>query len=346
MRAAVIRVREGRKILRTEEVPEPVCGPGEVVVHVAAAGICGSDLHGFLDHGGTSRGEGLIMGHEGAGTVVAVGRDVGTVAVGDRVTVDPQVVCGRCRPCGRGWISICDHKKVTGSSLRGFVQGMMAERIAVAASQVHVLPDAVPFDQGAVIEPLANALHVVRRSPIGAGSAVMVLGCGPLGLCLVQAARMAGAGRIVATDLSPARRAMAARLGADAVLDPRTEDPRAAALEHTDGIGMDVVIESVGIDETYGQAIGAVRKRGAVMFFGAIRRTVTLELLPILHREITMIGCTGANEETPEAVRLVAEGKVDVASLITHRFPLDEAQAAFDTMRTDTEGAIKVQIAP
>lgn len=343
MKAAVIRRPDGRKILAVEQVPDPVpATPTEVVVRVAATGICGSDLHGILDADGTSRTLGLIIGHESAGQVTAAGSAVSRVAVGDRVAVDPQVTCGVCDACRNGWRSICAVKKVTGSSLRGFVPGSMAELMAVEQEQVYVLPEAVTYRQAALAEPLSNALHVVSRIGLAGGERVVVLGAGPLGLCLVASLRAAGAEQIVVTDVSAHRREVALRLGAAHAVGP--DDLASLVADLTGGVGADVVVESVGIDATYTQAIEIARRRGRIMFFGAIQPTVTMPLLPVLHKELLLIGCTGANEEMARAVSLLAgeAGGLDV--MITHEYPLAEAGQAIRTLADPATGAIKVQV--
>lgn len=344
MKAAVVRIDGGRKVLRTENVEDPEYGEHDVLIRVRASGICGSDVHGFRDSTGTARREGLIMGHEGAGQVVAVGGGVTRVAVGDRVAIDPQVACGSCVPCQQGWISICDNKRVSGSSLRGFEQGTMAELAAVPEQRVFRLPESVSYSDGALVEPLSNALHLVNRAGILLGDTVMIFGAGTLGLCILQCVKLAGAGQIIVSDTSSHRLAVAKELGADVVLTPLEASVRDEVKAITGGEGADVVIESVGIDATYQEAIHTVRKRGKIMFFGAVQDTVTVDLLPILHKEISIIGCTGANNETEIAIGLLSQGKITVGTLLTHEFSLDEAQTAFDTLSDPTSNSIKVQI--
>ncbi|QPZ38121.1 zinc-dependent alcohol dehydrogenase [Paramicrobacterium chengjingii] len=344
MKAALIRAERDRKILVTEDVPRPEISPSQVLVRIHVAGICGSDLHGFMDAAGTARRDGLIMSHEAAGIVEEIGSAVESVTVGDRVTVDPQVVCGQCEPCRNGWISICDNKRVTGSSLRGFEQGSMAEYLAVESSQVYNLPENLTYAMGALIEPLSNAIHVINRASIRLGDTVVVLGAGTLGLCMIQAARAAGAGRIVASDTSDFRLTVARQLGADVTVNPLTAKLRDVVSAETDGVGADVVIESVGIDATYQDTIHIVRKRGRIMFFGAVQPTVSVDLMPILHKEIDIVGCTGANDETQIAIDMMASGAIDIAPLLTHSFSLDEAQAAFDAMADPSIDTIKVQV--
>lgn len=346
MKASVIRRAESAKVLVLEDAPTPEPGPGEVLVRVRASGICGSDLHGFLDAEGTNRRDGLIMGHEAAGDVAAVGEGVTKVAVGDRVTVDPQVVCGVCEPCRRGWISICENKRVTGSSLRGFEQGAMAEYIAVAETQVYLLPENIDYRVGAMIEPLSNAVHVVNRADVQLGDVVVVVGAGTLGLCILQAVVASGAETIVVSDTSDFRLDVARTLGATITVNPLRDNLRDTVAETTVGRGADIVIESVGIDATYQDTIHIVRKRGKIMFFGAVQPTVTVDLMPILHKEITILGCTGANDETRIAIDMVSKGQVDLRPLITHEFSLADAQAAFQAMADPASQSIKVQVIP
>lgn len=346
MKAAVIRLVDGRKTLTTEDVEVPIIDDDDVLVKVAAAGICGSDLHGFLDPAGTARREGLIMSHEPSGVIAAVGKSVSELTPGMRVTVDPQITCGRCVPCSRGWISICDNKRVLGSSLRGFAQGAFAEYLSVNQKQVFEVPEEVSDHEAAMIEPLSNAIHVVNRAEIKLGDTVVIFGAGTLGLCMVQAAKLAGTGTLIVSDTSDFRLAIARELGADITLNPTRQRVADEVLSRTGGQGADVIIESVGIDTTYQEAISSVRKRGRVMFFGAVQDMVTLPLLPILHKELSLIGCTGANAETKIAIDMVAQRKIDVAKIVTHRYSLDQAQEAMDVLSTAGSQTVKVQVLP
>ena len=345
MKAAVIRLEGGEKVLRLEDVPEPVCGDQDVLVRVSYVGVCGSDLHAFVDPSDMGRPPGLIMGHEPSGEVAAVGVAVKRVTVGDRVTIDPQITCGTCWPCSQGWISICDNnKKVTGGS-RG-VQGAMAEFVCVSERQVFPVPANVSLEEAAMIEPLANALHVVNRAEVAPGDVVVVLGAGPIGLCLVQCLRAVGADPVVVSEVAKNRRKIAEDLGATRVVDPRVEDLTSVVSEVSGGRGADVVIESVGIDATYQQALEIARKRGKVAFFGAIQPTVVLPLLTILWKELSLIGCTGANTETLTAIDRLAAGQIKLAPILTHRFPLSRANEAMESLADPDSGAIKVLVSP
>lgn len=346
MKAAIIRLENDRKVLSIENVDDPSYGDHDVLIRVRASGICGSDAHGFFDPSGAARQPGLIMGHEGAGEVIAIGRNVSRVSIGDRVAIDAQITCGNCGPCSKGWISICDNKRVIGSSRIELNHGTMAEVIAVHEKQAFRIPDNVTFSEGAMIEPLANALHVLNRAQIGIGDVVVIFGAGTLGLCMLQGAKLTGAKRIIVSDTSASRLEVARRLGADTLLNPTTQSVRDEVLKLSGGSGADVVIEAVGIDATYQEAIHTVRKRGKVMFFGAVQETVTVDLMPILHKEINILGCTGANDETQLAIDMVSAGRIDLGILLTHQFDLDATQQAFDTLAQPNNVAIKVQVNP
>lgn len=346
MRAAVIESNGSAKHMRTKEVDSPSIGPGDVLLRVRRAGICGSDLHGLLDHQDTSRASGLIMGHEITGDIVAVGAGVEGLAEGDRVAVDPQVRCGRCTACQRGWISICENKQGLGSSRRGVVHGGFAEYVRVGHEQIVPVPPEVSVEQAALIEPLGNGVHVRHRADPSPDDVVVVLGAGPLGLSIIQAFRAAGVTRLVATDLSDDKLSVAADLGASHTANGATGDLAGLVDELSHGAGADIVVEAVGVSATYQQAIEVARRRGTVMFFGSAVPTVELALIPILHKELSLIGCTGANDEWAEAVDLVARGVIDPTPLITHEFPLEQAQEAMDTLADPASGAIKVLLCP
>lgn len=346
MKAAVIRSSGSMKYLRIEEAATPAVGPREVLIRVQRVGICGSDLHGLLDPGDSSRAEGLIMGHEIVGEIAEVGQLVEGRSIGDRVFVDPQVRCGTCTACEHGWHSICERKQGLGSSRRGFVHGGFAEYVCVGHEQVIAVPAQVTMEQAALIEPLANGLHVRHRADPSADDLTVVIGAGTLGLSIVQAFHAAGVRRIVATDLSDDKLNLAAASGASRIVNGADGSLAALVNELSHGEGADIVVEAVGVTATYDQALQVARRRGKVMFFGAVVPKVELGLMPILHKELVLIGCTGFNGESIEAVDLIGRGAVDPTPLVTHQFPLDQAQEAMDTLADPASGAIKVLLRP
>src|SRR5690625_645450 len=297
MRAAVIEQTENVKKIKMKNVDRPQISNNEVLVKVESVGICGSDLQGFFDQDSTKRVPGLIMGHEASGEVVEIGSDVTRVKLGDRVAIDPQVTCGYCESCKRGWYSVCDNKKIIGSNLKGFLHGAMAEFAAIDQNQLFILPNNVSYKEGALVEPLSNAIHIFNRVKLNIGDKVVVIGAGTLGLCILQVAKLAGAEEVIVIDKSDHRLGVAEKLRADITINPSDTDVENHINKITKNRGVDVVVEAVGIDATYRQAISLVRKKGTIMFFGAAQDLVTLDLYPILHKEIKMIGCTGADWE-------------------------------------------------
>lgn len=342
MKAAVIRKGNEKKMLKIEEVDSPNLSDDDALIQIKSVGICGSDVQGFNDQDSNKRVPGLIMGHEASGEVIEIGNNVTNVQPGDRVAIDPQVTCGVCESCKHGWYSVCDNKKIIGSNLKGFMHGTMAEFAAINQKQLYVLPDHVSYAEGAVVEPVSNAIHILNRVKFNLGDQILVLGAGTLGLCIIQAAKLAGAGRVVVTDKSQYRLEVAKQLGADILINASTSDPVKEVKKVTKDRGADVVIEAVGVSATYRQAIILVRKKGSIMFFGAAQDIVTLDLYPILHKELSLIGCTGAEWETKTAVDYIADGRINVKPLITNKFSLSESQNAFDLLNNPENKAIKV----
>jgi L-iditol 2-dehydrogenase len=339
VKAAVIK---GQRHIEIEDRPIPEIQSMQVLVKVGAVGICGSDVHGWQEEKSTARPPGLIMGHEAAGEVFETGTEVVDFKKGDRVAIDPQIFCYNCNACAHGWYTVCENKKVIGSALRGFLNGAMAEYVAVQQNQLFRIPDSLSTSEGAMVEPVSNALHVINRVKFNLGDCVTVIGAGTLGLCIMQAARLAGAGKLVAVDISEFRLSVAKKLGADVTINAEKSDPVEEIQRITGGRGSDVVAEAVGIERTYRQAIAMVRKTGSIMVFGALERVVRVDLYPILHKEITLIGCTGAGWECPPSIALMDSGRINVKPLITHELPLDQAQKAFEIVEDPSENTIKV----
>lgn len=329
MKAAVIRNNPRR--ISIEEVECPTPGAGEVLVQVKACGLCGSDVHGFLDEESKGRVEGLIMGHEPSGVVVQCGENASRFMPGDRVVIDPQFSCGECYACKHAWYNICENGGIIGSALRGFHHGAMAEYVCVKERHLHRLPDEMSFEEGALMEPVSNAIHAINRAGVKVGDKVAVMGAGTIGLCMIQAARVAGAEKIVAIDVSDYHLDMAKQLGADYVVNSGRCDPIEAVRELFGGIGADVTIEAVGIGETYRQAALMTRKRGSFVFFGAAKETAMMYLYPFLHRELNIVGCTGFDVELDIGLSMVKAGKINVRPLITHRFSILDTGAAIRT---------------
>ncbi len=325
--------------VRLREVSRPVPGPDEVVIAVARVGICGSDLHAY--HGRHPFIQlPVVPGHEFDGTVVEVGANVQGFAPGQRVTVEPSLVCGVCTNCRQGRYNICERLRVIGCQ----TDGALAEYLAVPAAKALPLPDSLTWDQAALLEPLAVAVHAVRVARLQPGANVLVLGAGTIGLMTLQAAKALGAGRVVITDLIERRLALALQLGAEHAVNPARVD-LVQVLEETFGPPRaDVIFECVGVAATAREAVQVARKGTRIVLAGVFEEEVPLNLGLVQDRELELVGTLMyAGDDFATAIRLVERGQVGVEPLITHRFPLSQAAEAFATA-DDREQALKVLV--
>jgi len=335
MKAAVFR---GIGEIEIAEVPVPQPGPGEVLIRVGYCGICGSDLEAY--HTGMYE-PGLIIGHEFAGTIAALGEGVAGWRVGERVVVDDALPCMACRPCRDGLLDRCESMMMIGVTH----DGGMAEYVAAPAAALHRLPPQVTLRQGALAEPLAIALHGVRRSRLKAGDHVLVMGAGPIGLLTLQCARLAGARTVTVTEVDPVRAALAARLGATAVLDPSREHVGVALAGLTDGYGPDLVYICTGAPAPYSQAISLVRKGGQIFLIGLCVEPVETDFMTVVLGELSIEGSFLARAEFPAALDLIAQRRVDVEALVSHEVPLEEAvSGGFARLEEPDSGAVKILV--
>ena len=330
---ALLLAEYGRLAVTEMEVP-PI-GEEDVLVRVRACGICGSDIHGYTGITGR-RIPPLVMGHEAAGVIERAGSAVQGFAPGDRVTFDSTVYCGRCAFCRRGDVNLCDARMVLGVSCGDYRRhGAFAEFVSVPARILHHLPDSLPFEQAALVEALAVAVHAVGRKVPAASDRVVVLGCGMIGLLTIQVLRARGVRNIVAVDLDARRRALAEGVGAGSALS-----------NIADVADADHAFEVVGHAQTVAAAIRCVRKGGVVTLVGNLSPEVPLPLQAVVSREITLYGSCASSGEYPEAIRLMAAGAVNVAPLITARAPLEDGQQWFDRLYRGDEGLMKIVLVP
>jgi L-iditol 2-dehydrogenase len=319
------------------EVPLPSPLPDELLIRVAQVGICGSDLHAY--HGRHPFIElPVVPGHEFAGTVAGVGSNARDFKVGQRITVEPSVVCGECYNCTRGRYNICDKLQVIGCQ----TVGAMAEYLTVPASKALVLPDEIDWDRAVMVEPLAVAVHAIRVAEISPGSRVLVLGAGTIGLLVLQAAKALGASSVVITDLRNNRLALASELGADRAVDP-TSTVLEDALESAFGLDRaDVILECVGVATTIRDAIRVARKGTRIVPAGVFEEEVPINLGLVQDRELEVAGTLMyADDDFATALNLLCAGDVTVTSMISHHFPLSEAAEAF-AVADSREDALKV----
>jgi L-iditol 2-dehydrogenase len=337
----------GVRQISYEEVPDPEVGPEDVLVRVKAAGICGSDIHGFLGLIPERRPPGLIMGHEASGEVVQVARDGGGIGLGDRVVIDPSITCGNCYYCRRGLSNLCDAKINLGSAMLGLRHGAMCEYIAVPSRHVHKLPEEVSFLEGATVEPAGNALHIINQAGLEVGDSVLVVGAGMIGLMATQIALRSGACRVLVADVLADRIAVAKRLGATAVIDSSRQDIAQTVLGLTGGRGVDVAIEAAGFAATYDSCLQSLRKKGRLLALGFSDKQVPFSMKELVYREISIQGCTTMVDfEVGSTIELLARRKLDVRPLVTHEFPLAEAQKAFETASDRQSKSIRVMLFP
>ena len=334
-------VYDGPEQLHLEERPEPSPGPAEVVVAVRASGICGSDVHGYLGTTGRRR-PGVVMGHEAAGVVTAIGSRVRTVAPGARVALRSILPCGACDPCRHGRPNVCLNRRGLGMHL----DGAYADAVVLPESALLALPDDLPFEQAALIEPLAVAMHAVDITPLALMDDVVIVGAGTIGLLTLTAARLRGAGRIFITDRSTHRLEVARALGADATIDVGAVDPVEVVLDATGGRGVDVVWEAVGSTPTVGQSLAVARLGGNVTWIGNSDPQVEVGMQELVTKELTVRGAYGFIDEFDRAAAALAGGRVDVRPLIERVAPLDEAIELFAALAHGRLDAVKVVLTP
>lgn len=339
MKAAVFHGPE--RPLSIEDVPMPEPTGGEILVRVAGCGVCHTDLH-YIDHGTpTFKAPPLVLGHEIAGTVASPD-PTGRLQEGDAVLLPAVLSCGSCRACRSGRENICERSVMLGNN----VDGGYAEYIAVAAKDVFPLPPEIPLVDAAIIaDALTTPFHaVVNRGRVRPGDMVVVIGCGGVGLNVVQIAAALGA-RVVGVDTAPAKRDWARRLGAQAALDPAAEPRLERALRDLTGGGADVVFEVVGRPETQELAVSAARTGGRVVLVGYSPDAMLLNSGRVMFREMDVVGSLGCRPvDYPRVIELVRQGRIHMSDLVTNRYPLEDIDKAFDALRSGN--AIRSVVVP
>ena len=303
--------------LEITDVPVPEIAADEVLLRVAACGICGSDVHGY-DGSSGRRIPPIIMGHEAAGTIAAVGTGVTEWAQGQRVTFDSTLYCGHCVFCRRGEVNLCDNRQVFGVSCADYRRnGAFAEYLAVPQRVLYALPQELPFAHAAMIEAVSVALHAVAVSRFAAGENALVIGAGMIGTLVVQALRVAGAAHIFAADPDPTRLAMAQASGAHTLVNTSEQDVAHTVVAALPG-GVDHVFEAVGIGATVATAVAAVRKGGTVTLVGNIAPKVELPLQAVVTRQLRLQGSAASGGRVPAGDR-AASVQTDRCLAIDHR---------------------------
>jgi L-iditol 2-dehydrogenase len=332
--------------LEITDIAVPTPGPGEILVNVAACGICGSDVHGY-DGSSGRRIPPIVMGHEAAGRVARVVPQVTKWAEGDRVTFDSTIFCGSCPYCARGEVNLCDRRQVLGVSCSDYrCAGAFAEYVIVPERIVYRLPDALSFAEAAMLEAVAVAAHAVSLSHVSRGDQALVLGAGMIGLLTLQALRAAGCSSVYVADVDASRLKLANEVGATATFLGAGEDLISEILRLTNGAGVDVAVEAVGIDATVRTAVQSVRKGGTVTLVGNITPEVTLPLQKVVTRQIRLQGSCASAGEYPQAIELLTSGAIKVKPLITAIAPLEGGPQWFERLHSREPNLMKVILTP
>jgi (R,R)-butanediol dehydrogenase / meso-butanediol dehydrogenase / diacetyl reductase len=344
----------GRGDIRIDDVPEPATRPGTVKVEVEWCGICGTDLHEYLEgpifaptpeapHPLTGESLPITLGHEFAGVVAEVGEGVSGVRAGDRVVVEPYIVCGRCDACRTGRYNVCRSLGFVGLSGYG---GGFSQYVVAEERWIHPLGE-LGTDVGALIEPLAVAYHAVKLSGAAPGHTALVFGAGPIGLVTTAALKAAGVSQVLVVEPAEVRKAKAPVAGADHVIDPTGTDVVAEVTELTKGRGADVSFECAGIDAVLKSAILSTRAGGTVVNVAIWGHEASVAMNDLVFHEINVLGSLAYADDHPATIEMVTSGRVDPFQFITGRIGLDDIVArGFDELIGNKEENVKILVHP
>jgi L-iditol 2-dehydrogenase len=326
------------------EIPVPVPGPDEILVRVAACGICGSDVHGY-DGSSGRRIPPIVMGHEAAGVVASIGKDVQGFSEGDRVTFDSTIYCGACDYCRRGEVNLCDRRQVLGVSCGDYRRaGAFAEFVLVPARVTYHLPENLSFSEAALLEAVSVAVHAVSLVPVSPEDSALVIGAGTIGLLVQQALRAAGCRQVMVSDIDPTRLKLSRELGATTTVLANDVTHEVSRL--TNGTGVDVVVEAVGTNATVAAAIDSVRKGGKIVLVGNVTPEVSIHLQKVVSRQILLQGSCASSGEYPRAIELLSSGAIRVRPIISAVAPLAEGPQWFKRLHGREPNLMKVILTP
>jgi L-iditol 2-dehydrogenase len=343
MKAAIMHyTRE----IRIEELPVPVIGPDEVLIKVMAVGICGSDLH-YYTHGRIGNyvvEKPIILGHECAGQIVALGAGVTRLQVGDRVAVEPGVTCGHCGACKEGRYNLCPDVQFLATPP---YDGAFVQYIKMRQDFVFTIPDELSYEEATLIEPFSVGIHAATRTNLKPGSTIAIMGMGPVGLTAVAAAKAYGAATIIVTDLEPLRLEAAKEMGATHAINIREHDPVIEIKKITKGTGVDVAWETAGNPRALQSALGSLRRGGKLAVVGLPPQDETPLNIPfIADNEIDIYGIFRYANTYPKGIQLLASGIINVKKLITDKFTLEQTQEAMEWALNHKSECLKVVVYP
>ena len=324
--------------IRFGTVPVPQPGPGQVLVKIKRIGICGSDIHVYHGKHPYTKYP-VTQGHEVSGRIAAVGEGVTGFRVGQKVTIEPQVFCGRCHPCTHGKYNLCESLKVMGFQ----TTGTASEYFAVDQSKVDLLPESMDFDEGAMLEPLAVTVHAAKRAGDVKGLNVCVLGCGPIGILLIQSLKAFGAAKVLATDVSDYRLELAKQCGADVTINTKNAEFGQAMLDAFGPDKADIIYDCAGNDITMDQAIQNARKGSAIILVAVYAGLAHCDLAKLNDSELDLnTTMMYRHEDYVDAIRLVNEGKIQLKPLMSRHFAFRDYLAAYEYIDSNRETTMKV----
>lgn len=327
-------------VIEFRETPRPIAAEGQVLVRIMRIGICGSDIHVYHGKHPFTRYP-VTQGHEVSGRIEAVGSGVEGLSVGQKVTIEPQVCCGHCYPCTHGKYNLCEELKVMGFQ----TTGTASEYFAVDAAKVTPLPETMSYDEGAMIEPLAVTVHAAKRFPELKGARVAILGCGPIGILLMQSCKALGAASILVTDVSDYRLSVARSVGADYAVNTGETDMEQALRDAFGSDKADVIYDCAGSDITMGQAIRCARKGSTIVLVAVFSKLASVDLAVLNDHELDLnTSMMYRHEDYVDAIRLVSEGKVQLRPLMSRHFAFRDYLKAYQYIDENREMTMKVII--
>jgi len=328
-----------------KEVDKPVANSQEVLVEIKAVGICGSDVHG-MDGSTGRRVPPIIMGHEASGVIVEIGKNVSGWSIGDRVTFDSTIYKLDDWYTRNGHYNLSDNRMVLGVSCKDFKRdGAFAQFVTIPSHILYHMPDNVSFEQAAMVEPVAVALHSINLSGAKINDTAVVFGSGMIGLFIIQLLKLAGC-NVIAVDVLQEKLDMAKKAGADIVLNPQTDDVPGEIRKITNNRGADLAFEAVGITPTIKSAIESIRKGATLILVGNLSPTIEFPLQKVVTQEINVKGSCAINGEYPAVLDLISKGKINVNNMISAVVPLSEGALYFDRLYRKEQGLIKVILKP
>ena len=340
MRAAFLEEVEK---MGMRDIPVPEIGPDDVLVRIKAAGVCGSDLHAYIGKH-IFRFPPVMLGHEGAGVIAKIGENVTGFQIGDRVTVDPTIPCGKCRCCREGNTNLCPDRVAPGTKAWWGGMGTWGDYFPIRADHVYHIGDDVSFAKAALCEPMANSMHIISQIQGKEKNSICVIGCGTIGLFAVLLAKHAGYKTVIGSDPVAFNRETAEKVGADLTVDPIHQDIEKIILDATNGEGVDVTIVAAGAPGILDQAIHLTKRTGEIMLIAMMSEPIAFDSWALLSRQQSLRGSMLYNTPDFEAcLKLINEG-IDLSPFMTHSMPVEEAGRALELLKNRNENVVKITL--